>query len=59
MQQYEYDLGGYIIPFFGDLIDGYAAKVQGSHAEQGHAEPGQLRTRLPHHLVRLRHGARR
>ena len=22
----EYDVGGYIIPFFGDLIDGYAAK---------------------------------
>ncbi len=25
MQKLEYDIGGYIIPFFGDLIDGYAA----------------------------------
>ena len=39
-RQLEYDIGGYIIPFFGDLIDGYAAKVQGVQAEQGHAQPG-------------------
>ena len=53
MQQYEYDLGGYIIPFFGGLIDGYARQRAGSHSEQGHAEPRHLRTRLPNHLVRL------
>ena len=40
MQKLEYDIGGYIIPFFGGLIDGYAAKVQGAQAEQGHPQPG-------------------
>ncbi len=29
MQQLEYDIGGYIIPFFNNLIDGYAANVSG------------------------------
>jgi len=29
MQQLEYDLGGWIIPFFPSNIDGYAANVQG------------------------------
>ena len=29
MQQYEYDLGGYIIPFFGNLIDGYSVEGAG------------------------------
>jgi hypothetical protein len=35
MQQYEYDLGGYIIPFFGNLIDGYSSKVQGLVPSKG------------------------
>jgi peptide/nickel transport system substrate-binding protein len=35
MQQYEYDLGGYIIPFFGGLIDGYASNVQGLIPSKG------------------------
>ncbi len=35
MQQYEYDLGGYIIPFFGNLIDGYAGNVQGLVPSKG------------------------
>jgi peptide/nickel transport system substrate-binding protein len=35
MQQYEYDLGGYIIPFFGGLIDGYADNVQGLIPSKG------------------------
>jgi peptide/nickel transport system substrate-binding protein len=35
MQQYEYDLGGYIIPFFGNLIDGYSPKVQGLVPSKG------------------------
>ena len=54
MQQYEYDLGGYIIPYFNSLIDGLLDEGQGTHAEQGHAEPGGLRARVPHHLVWLR-----
>ena len=29
MQQQEYDDGGYIIPFFNNLLDAYAANVQG------------------------------
>lgn len=35
MQTLEYDLGGYIIPFFNDLIDGYAADVQGLNPSKG------------------------
>jgi peptide/nickel transport system substrate-binding protein len=35
MQQYEYDLGGYIIPYFGNLIDGYASNVQGLVPSKG------------------------
>jgi len=35
MQQYEYDLGGYIIPFFGNLIDAYSAKVHGLVPSKG------------------------
>ena len=35
MQQLEYDLGGYIIPFFGNLIDGYSAKVAGFVPSKG------------------------
>jgi len=35
MQQLEYDLGGYIIPFFGNLIDGYASNVQGFVPSKG------------------------
>ena len=35
MQQLEYDLGGYIIPFFGNLIDGYSSKVQGLVPSKG------------------------
>ena len=35
MQKLEYDNGGYIIPFFGDLIDGYSPKVQGLQPSKG------------------------
>jgi peptide/nickel transport system substrate-binding protein len=35
MQQAEYNAGGYIIPFFGGLIDGYAAKVKGLKPSKG------------------------
>jgi peptide/nickel transport system substrate-binding protein len=35
MQKLEYEFGGYIIPFFGDLIDGYAPKVQGLKPSKG------------------------
>ena len=35
MQQAEYNVGGYIIPFFGDLIDGYAANVKGLKPSKG------------------------
>jgi peptide/nickel transport system substrate-binding protein len=35
MQKLEYDFGGYIIPFFGDLIDGYSPKVQGLKPSKG------------------------
>ena len=31
----EYNIGGYIIPFFGGLIDGYAAKVKGLKPSKG------------------------
>ncbi len=35
MQKLEYDNGGYIIPFFGDLIDGYSPKVAGLSPSKG------------------------
>jgi peptide/nickel transport system substrate-binding protein len=35
MQQIEYNIGGYIIPFFGGLIDGYAADVKGLKPSKG------------------------
>jgi peptide/nickel transport system substrate-binding protein len=35
MQTLEYDIGGYIIPFFGGLIDGYAADVKGLKPSKG------------------------
>ena len=35
MQQLEYDLGGYIIPYFGSLIDGYSAKLAGLSPSKG------------------------
>jgi peptide/nickel transport system substrate-binding protein len=35
MQALEYDNGGYIIPFFGDLIDGYSDKVKGLRPSKG------------------------
>ncbi len=35
MQKIEYDIGGYIIPFFGDLIDGYSGKVKGLRPSKG------------------------
>ncbi len=35
MQKLEYDSGGYIIPFFGSLIDGYSPKVQGLVPSKG------------------------
>jgi peptide/nickel transport system substrate-binding protein len=35
MQALEYELGGYIIPFFNDLIDGYASHVKGLSPSKG------------------------
>jgi peptide/nickel transport system substrate-binding protein len=35
MQKLEYDIGGYIIPFFGGLIDAYGAKVKGLKPSKG------------------------
>jgi peptide/nickel transport system substrate-binding protein len=35
MQKLEYDLGGYIIPFFGSLLDGYSSKVHGLTPSKG------------------------
>jgi peptide/nickel transport system substrate-binding protein len=35
MQQAEYNAGGYIIPFFGGLIDGYSTKVKGLKPSKG------------------------
>jgi peptide/nickel transport system substrate-binding protein len=35
MQQAEYNAGGYIIPFFGGLIDGYSSKVKGLNPSKG------------------------
>src|SRR3954447_9343444 len=35
MQKLEYDLGGYIIPFFGSLIDGHSSKVKGLKPSKG------------------------
>ena len=35
MQTLEYDIGGYIIPFFNNLIDGYAANVSGFTPSKG------------------------
>jgi peptide/nickel transport system substrate-binding protein len=35
MQKLEYDNGGYIIPYFGSFIDGYAANVSGLSPSKG------------------------
>ncbi len=35
MQKLEYDNGGYIIPYFGSLIDGYSSKVAGLQPSKG------------------------
>jgi peptide/nickel transport system substrate-binding protein len=35
MQQIEYNIGGYIIPCFGGLIDGYSTKVKGLKPSKG------------------------
>jgi hypothetical protein len=35
MQRLEYELGGYIIPFFGGLIDGYSPKIAGLEPSKG------------------------
>jgi peptide/nickel transport system substrate-binding protein len=35
MQQLEYDLGGYIIPYFNSLIDGHSSKVAGLKPSKG------------------------
>jgi peptide/nickel transport system substrate-binding protein len=35
MQQLEYDQGGYIIPFFNDLVDAYSTKVSGFAVSKG------------------------
>ena len=53
MQKLEYNEGGYIIPFFNNLLDAYSSKVDGLRAEQGHAEPRPVRPWLQHHLLRL------
>jgi peptide/nickel transport system substrate-binding protein len=35
MQSLEYNYGGYIIPFFNDLVDAYSTKVQGFEPSKG------------------------
>jgi len=35
MQSAEYEVGGYIIPCFGGLIDGYSTKVKGLKPSKG------------------------
>jgi hypothetical protein len=35
MQQLEYDQGGYIIPFFNNLVDAYSTKVSGFVPSKG------------------------
>jgi len=35
MQNIEYNYGGYIIPFFNDLVDAYSSKVQGFKPSKG------------------------
>ena len=35
MQKLEYDEGGYIIPFFNNLVDGYSSKIQGFQPNKG------------------------
>jgi peptide/nickel transport system substrate-binding protein len=35
MQKYEYDIGGYIIPYFNSLIDGHSSKVAGLKPSKG------------------------
>ncbi|MDX6521573.1 MAG: peptide/nickel transport system substrate-binding protein [Gaiellales bacterium] len=35
MQKLEYDEGGYIIPFFNNLVDSYSSKVQGFNVNRG------------------------
>ncbi len=35
MQKLEYDQGGYIIPFFNDLVDAFSSKVSGFKASKG------------------------
>jgi peptide/nickel transport system substrate-binding protein len=35
MQKAEYDIGGYIIPYFNSLIDGHSSKVQGLKPSKG------------------------
>jgi peptide/nickel transport system substrate-binding protein len=35
MQKAEYDVGGYIIPYFNSLIDGHSSKVQGLKPSKG------------------------
>ena len=53
MQKLEYNTGGYIIPFFNNLVDAYSSKVVGFEPSKGDAEPRRVRPWLPHHLVRL------
>ncbi len=53
MQKLEYNHGGYIIPFFNNLVDALQHQGRGLQAEQGDAEPRRVRPWLPHHLVRL------
>ncbi|MGD0559336.1 MAG: hypothetical protein ABSA93_30725, partial [Streptosporangiaceae bacterium] len=35
MQQLEYDIGGYIIPYFNDLVDGHSSQVKGLQPSKG------------------------
>ena len=35
MQKLEYDQGGYIIPFFNNLVDAYSSKVTGFQPSRG------------------------
>ena len=49
----EYNYGGYIIPFFNNLVDAYCTKVQGFVPSKGTLNLDLVRARLHHHLVRV------
>ena len=53
MQRMEYNDGGLIIWGFKSLTDGYSAEGRRLQDRPRHAEPEQVRQRLPHDLLRL------